>query len=66
MATTPTSPHCPDAARAFPTGQHLRCATCGSEIQIITPTPVEPSQQVFRCCGAAMEPVGPAEPPASP
>ena len=35
-------------------GRRLYCAQCGSEIEIINPTPTEPPDQVFRCCGQDM------------
>lgn len=39
-------------------GQRLQCSRCGSEIEIVTPCPCDPPDQVFRCCG---EPMLPAE-----
>jgi hypothetical protein len=40
----------------FGPGQRLLCKTCGSEIQILIPSPVRNSKQIFRCCGADMVP----------
>jgi hypothetical protein len=41
---------------AFPAGQHLHCAKCGSEIEIIRPCGCQPPDQALRCCGQEMRP----------
>lgn len=35
-------------------GRRLYCGQCGSEIEITNPTPVDPPEQVFQCCGSEM------------
>jgi hypothetical protein len=37
-------------------GQRFHCKTCGSEIEIINPSPAHPPTHSFRCCGAEMAP----------
>jgi len=44
-------------AASFPTGQRLRCESCGSEIEIIKPCGCQPPDQALRCCGKEMTPV---------
>lgn len=46
-------------AVAFPAGQRLQCPECGSEIEITSPCPCNPPDQVFRCCGKDMVPTTP-------
>ncbi len=50
-----TSPSATQAS--FPAGQHLRCDSCGAEIQIVKPCPCQPPDQILRCCGKEMSPV---------
>ncbi len=35
-------------------GRRLYCGQCGSEIEIINPSPVDPTRQSFLCCGSEM------------
>ncbi len=42
---------------SYPTGQHLKCEQCGSEIEIIKPCTCQPPDQVLQCCGKEMRPI---------
>ena len=50
---TPAATH---TAVRFPTGQHLHCHNCGSEVEIVVPCKCEPSDMVVQCCGKDMLP----------
>jgi hypothetical protein len=41
---------------AYPAGQRLKCDQCGAEIEIIKACPIQPPDQVLRCCGKYMRP----------
>jgi len=45
----------------FQSGQRLICPECGAEIEVVSPSPIHPPRQVFRCCGHDMLPTTPAE-----
>lgn len=45
-----------DRPSPFAEGQRLRCLQCGAEVQIVKPCPVDPPNQVLRCCGEDMVP----------
>lgn len=45
-----------DNATPLVQGVRLRCQSCGSEIEIITPCGCASPGQEFRCCGEAMTP----------
>ena len=35
-------------------GRRYQCERCGSEIEIVLPTTVEPPKQRFQCCGESL------------
>jgi hypothetical protein len=54
MSMSPALPF--DEATPLVQGVRLRCQSCGSEIEIVTPCGCNPPNQEFRCCGEDMTP----------
>jgi transposase-like protein len=50
-----------DERTTVTSGQRFRCPDCGSEIEVVFPTPIRHPNQVFRCCGKDMVPTTPPE-----
>lgn len=43
-------------SQTFAKGQRLYCASCGSEIEVISPCTCKESHQILQCCGQDMMP----------
>ena len=53
---TTRSQESPSKSAAFAKGQRLYCASCGSEIEVISPCTCKESHQILQCCGQDMKP----------